>query len=64
MKKTRVRGRWPRLLRKLRPTFAEVDYYARLILRHEQRPLSALSDCRREAEIQLWIVRSLAPDAA
>lgn len=57
--KTRALGHFPKLLRKFRPSFDEVDHYARLILQHEHQPESALPDCQREAEIQLWTVRSL-----
>ena len=52
-------GRFPRLIRRLRPSFAEVEQYARLIVEHERQPLSALSACMAEAEIQLWAVRSM-----
>jgi hypothetical protein len=41
-----------------RPSLEEVEQYARMILQHEGRPLSALRDCEREAELQLWAVRS------
>jgi hypothetical protein len=41
-----------------RPSLEEVAHYARMILQHEGRPLSALPDCEREAELQLWAVRS------
>jgi hypothetical protein len=51
-------GRFPKLIRKLRPSFAEVEQYARAIVEHERRPLSALSACMAEAEIQLWAIRS------
>lgn len=40
------------------PSFDEVAHYAHLILQHEGRPLSALPDCQREAELQLWAERS------
>lgn len=57
--KTPSLARFPKLVRQLRPSGAEVDYYARLIMKHEQRPLSALRACQREAEFQLWTMRSL-----
>lgn len=57
--KTRSLGRLPKLIRKLRPSFDEVDYYARLILQHEHRPISALAMCQHEAEMQLWAMRSV-----
>jgi hypothetical protein len=40
-----------------RPSLEEITQYARMILEHEGRPLSALPDCEREAELQLWAVR-------
>jgi hypothetical protein len=48
----------PRLIDALRPPFEEIDFYAGLILQHEGLPPSALPDCRREAELQLWAERS------
>lgn len=51
--------RFPKLIRRLRPSFAEVEHYARLIVKHEQRPLSALAACMAEAEMQLWAIRSM-----
>lgn len=49
--------KFPRLVEALRPPLAEIEYYARIILQHEGRPLSALPDCRKEAELQLWADR-------
>ncbi len=49
----------PQLIAALRPSFDEIECYARIILQHEGRPLSALPDCRREAELHLWADRSL-----
>jgi hypothetical protein len=57
--KSFIMGKVPKLIRKLRPSFEEVDQYARLILQHERRPASALPECQREAEIQLWTMRTL-----
>jgi len=51
--------RFPRLIRRLRPSFAEVEQYARAIVEHERRPASALAACMAEAEIQLWAIRSM-----
>jgi hypothetical protein len=51
-------GKLPRLIEALRPPLEEIDYYARMILQHEGLPPSALPDCRREAELQLWAERS------
>lgn len=51
--------KFPRLIDALRPTLDEIEYYARAILQHEGRPVSALPDCRREAMLQLWASRSL-----
>lgn len=48
----------PSLVKTLRPSLDETERYARLILHHEGRPPSALPDCRREAELQLWADRS------
>ncbi len=50
--------KFPRLAAAFRPPLAEIEYYARIILQHEGRPLSALPDCLREAELQLWADRS------
>lgn len=44
-----------------RPTYADIDSYAWLILQHERKPLSALPECRREAELQLWAMWALIP---
>lgn len=52
-------GKIPKLVRKLRPSFEEVDHYARLILQHERQPMSALPEAQREAELQLWAMRAL-----
>jgi len=52
-------GRFPKLIRRLRPSFAEVEQYARLIIEHERRPITALAACMAEAEIQIWAVRSM-----
>ena len=52
-------GKIPKLVRKLRPSVEEVDHYARLILQHEHQPISALPEAQREAELQLWAMRSL-----
>lgn len=54
-------GKIPKLVRKLRPSFEEVDQYARLILQHEHRPLTALPEAQREAELQIWAMRALLP---
>lgn len=51
--------RFPKLIRRFRPSRAEVEHYARLIVAHEKRPTSAWSSCLAEAEIQLWAARSL-----
>jgi len=51
--------RFPKLLRRFRPSFAEVEHYARLILMHEHHPASAWSACLAEAEVHLWAIRSL-----
>jgi len=51
--------RFPKLLRRFRPSFAEVEHYARLILTHEHHPASAWSACLAEAEVHLWAIRSL-----
>lgn len=60
-KMTTILARLPReVARALKPSFAEVDHYARIILRHEGRQRTALAACRREAEIQLWTMRALA----
>jgi hypothetical protein len=59
MKQKTSAGRFPRLIRQLRPSFAEVEHFARLIVQHEQRPASALAACRAEAGMHLWAVRSL-----
>ena len=60
-KMTTILARLPReIARALKPSFAEFDHYARIILRHEGRPRTALAACRREAEIQLWTMRALA----
>jgi hypothetical protein len=58
MKKAQTPGRFPKFIRRLRPTCAEVEHYARLIMRHERRPLTAFAACLREAEFQLWAMRS------
>jgi hypothetical protein len=58
MKNAPAPGRFPKFIRGLRPTFAEVEHYARLIMRHESRPLTAFATCLREAEFQLWAMRS------
>jgi len=47
----------PRFIDAFRPPLEEIEYYARVILQHEGHPLSALPDCRREAELQLWADR-------
>lgn len=52
-------GRFPKLIRRLRPSFSEVEQYARAIVQHERRPESAWSTCVAEAEIQLWAIRSM-----
>lgn len=52
-------GQYPKLVRALRPSTDEVEQYARVILEHEHRPKSALPDCQREAELQLWAMRSV-----
>jgi len=52
-------GRFPKLIRRLRPSFAEVEQYARLIIEHERQPMTALAACMAEAEIQIWAVRSM-----
>jgi hypothetical protein len=44
-----------------RPRADEVESYTAEILRHEGRSVAAIPDCRREAELQLWATRSLAP---
>ena len=59
MSKTSSLGRFPKLVRRFRPSLAEVEHYARLILVHEQRPASAWSACLAEAEVHLWAIRSL-----
>jgi len=56
-----ISRKFPRLVAALRPTLDEIDFYAQIILQHEGRPASALADCRREAELQLWVDRSLRP---
>ncbi|MES1166522.1 MAG: hypothetical protein ABUL68_00830 [Pseudomonadota bacterium] len=64
MKKAQSHGRFPKFIRRLRPTLAEVEHYARLIMRHERRPLTAFAACLQEAEFQLWAMRSwFGPDA-
>ena len=57
--KTSSVAKYPKLVRALRPSSDEVEQYARVILEHEHRPNSALPDCQREAELQLWAMRSL-----
>jgi len=52
-------GRFPKLIRRLRPSFAEVEQYARLIIEHERKPITALAACMAEAEIQIWAIRSM-----
>ena len=59
MSKNSSLGRFPKFVRRFRPSFAEVEHYARLILLHECHPASAWSDCLAEAEVHLWAVRSL-----
>jgi hypothetical protein len=49
--------KFPRLISALRPPLEEIEFYARVILQHEGHPPSALPDCRREAELQLWADR-------
>ncbi|HWA25838.1 MAG TPA: hypothetical protein VG734_09265 [Lacunisphaera sp.] len=56
--------KFPRLIDALRPTFDEIECYARMILQHEGRPPSSLPDCRREAMLQLWVDRSFRSRAA
>lgn len=51
--------KFPGLIQTLRPSTEEAEHYGRIILEHERRPDSALPHCRREAELQLWAVRSL-----
>ncbi len=51
-------GRFPKFVPGVRPSLAEVDHYARLIMRHERRPLTAFIACQREARFQLWAMRS------
>jgi hypothetical protein len=51
-------GKLPGLIEAFRPPLEEIDTYARMILQHEGLPPSALSDCRREAELQLWADRA------
>jgi hypothetical protein len=53
-----LKKKFPRLIAALRPSLEEVDSYARIILHHEGRPPSALPDCRKEAELQLWAGRA------
>jgi hypothetical protein len=57
--KTSSVAKYPQLVRALRPSSEEVEHYARIILKHEHRPKSALPACQREAELQLWAMRSL-----
>ena len=59
MPKVSAPGRFPKLVREFRPSLAEVEHYARLILLHEHHPASAWSACLAEAEVHLWAVRSL-----
>ena len=59
MPQTYSLGRFPKLSRRFRPSLAEVEHYARLILQHEHHPASAWSACVAEAEVHLWAVRSL-----
>jgi hypothetical protein len=49
----------PGLLDAYRPSYEEVEQYSRLIMQHEHRPSSAMSDCLHEAELHLWALRSL-----
>ena len=59
MPTTSAPGRFPKLVRRFRPSLAEVEHYARLILMHEHHPASAWSACVAEAEVHLWAIRSL-----
>lgn len=59
MSKRSVPRRFPKLVRRLRPSSTEVEHYARLIVEHEQQPPSAWPSCVAEAEIQLWAERSI-----
>jgi hypothetical protein len=56
-------GKLPQLIDAFRPPSEEIEWYARMILNHEGRPPSALPDCLREAELQLWANRSHAAPA-
>ena len=41
----------------LRPSTREVEAHAQAIMAAEDRPQTALSACRMEAELHLWVAR-------